>query len=292
MKQHFLANQDSVLARLVGKLEKAKNDYEIEDEEGFFTESEEEKEEEKQVYMRNVKYSSLIDDPEFQSEKVMRALEVRDKQISTLSKKLKQREDNLKEITAGYLKDLQNMRDQMFKKPSNQMDFYEVQYFDTSEIEDDRYRDLVNNKLSDLKSQFEKKTHDFYAKIQQQKAEIATLNQELQILANKSKNLDNPEYLLAKVFQLEKNPYQLWKYIQDLVGNHHFYEVFEKQRPSFGINYREINQMMMSSKAYEREFQFYKQGIEDQMCVYLEKVINKLNQPSEQPSEQLSLQEL
>lgn len=30
--------------------------------------------------------------------------------------------------------------------------FYEVKYFDTSEIENPKYRDLVNSKLDDLKS--------------------------------------------------------------------------------------------------------------------------------------------
>jgi hypothetical protein len=42
--------------------------------------------------------------------------------------------------------------------------------------------------------------------------------------------------------------------LMDFKGNEYFYEVFEKQRPTFGINYRELNRLMMASKAYEREF--------------------------------------
>jgi hypothetical protein len=38
--------------------------------------------------------------------------------------------------------------------------------------------------------------------------------------------------------------------------------VFEKQKATYGINYREINKLIMESKAYDREFQFYKEGLE------------------------------
>lgn len=45
------------------------------------------------------------------------------------------------------------MRDQLFRKTnSDEKDFYEVQYFDLSEIEDPLYLGLVNNRLDDLKS--------------------------------------------------------------------------------------------------------------------------------------------
>lgn len=42
----------------------------------------------------------------------------------------------------------------MFRRTNNDddIDYYEVQYFDSSEIEDPKYRDLVNNKIGDLKS--------------------------------------------------------------------------------------------------------------------------------------------
>jgi hypothetical protein len=41
----------------------------------------------------------------------------------------------------------------MFRRNnSDDVDFYEAQYFDISEIEDPLYQSLVNNKLGDLKS--------------------------------------------------------------------------------------------------------------------------------------------
>lgn len=49
----------------------------------------------------------------------------------------------------------------MYKK-SDDFDYYEVQYCDVTDIEDSRYRDLVNSKLANLKSQYEKKTREMY----------------------------------------------------------------------------------------------------------------------------------
>lgn len=49
-------------------------------------------------------------DPEFQSEKVLKILHEKDENIKTIQLKLANREKTITEITAGYLKDLQNMR--------------------------------------------------------------------------------------------------------------------------------------------------------------------------------------
>ena len=70
--------------------------------------------------------------------------------------------------------------------------------------------------------------------------------------------MDTPFDMISKAFRLEQDPYKLWKIIQDLKGNYFFQEVFESQKPSYGINYREVNNLMMTSKAYEREFAIYK----------------------------------
>ena len=135
------------------------------------------------------------------------------------------------DITAGYLKDLQNMREQIYRRDNSEdVDLFEVQYFDISEIEDPSYQALVNNKIADLKSQYEKKSRDHLQKIELQKIETGNLKYQIQGLIQKTQNLDNPEYLLLKVFNLENNPYKIWRFIQDSKGNDYFFEVFEKQR--------------------------------------------------------------
>lgn len=66
----------------------------------------------------------------------------------------------------------------MFRQ-SDDMDFFEVQYFEASDIEDPKYLALVNNKISDLKSQYEKKTRDCMIHIENQKCEISNLKYQI-----------------------------------------------------------------------------------------------------------------
>jgi hypothetical protein len=85
--------------------------------------------------------------------------------------------------------------------------------------------------------------------------EIRDLKEKNRILLLQNKEEFTLEKLIRKAFSMEPNPYRFWKVMQDVKGNSlFFFEVFENQRPSEGINYREINKMMMSSKAYEREY--------------------------------------
>lgn len=85
----------------------------------------------------------------------------------------------------------------------------------------------------------------------------------IQSLENKTKNLDNPEYLAGKLSLLERDPYKIWKLFQDVFGTEFFFDVFEKQRHSYGIDYRQINKLLMMTKAYDRELDYFKKGIED-----------------------------
>ena len=55
-------------------------------------------------------------------------------------------------------------------------------------------------------------------------------------------------------------------------GNFYFEEVFSTQRTSFGINYKEVNRLLMKSKAYDKDFALYKKGIDDQMVEFMNSV--------------------
>lgn len=51
--------------------------------------------------------------------------------IADLQARLKQREDFIEEMTKGYMKDITHMKEMIFrKKNKDQLDFFEVQYFD------------------------------------------------------------------------------------------------------------------------------------------------------------------
>ncbi|TNV74780.1 hypothetical protein FGO68_gene16283 [Halteria grandinella] len=89
----------------------------------------------------------------------------------------------------------------------------------------------------------------------------------------------NPESF--RDFLNSTTPYELWKIIQDIKGGYYFFEVFENQKEEYGINYSCIDKLMMCSKAYEREFEFYKGTIKKQYDLHfatLKQEMNKLSQ--------------
>jgi hypothetical protein len=57
---------------------------------------------------------------------------------------------------------------------------------------------------------------------------------------------------------VESNPYKIWKALTDQRSNQYFLEVFLNQKMKFGIDYREINKLLLSKKIYEREYNEYK----------------------------------
>jgi hypothetical protein len=85
---------------------KTERDNASDEDEGFYGSSDEEKRVSTSLFLRNSRYAEIMNDPAFQSEKVMRLIQEKDDEIAALQSKLKQRERNLTEITAGYLKDL------------------------------------------------------------------------------------------------------------------------------------------------------------------------------------------
>ena len=50
-----------------------------------------------------------------------------------------------------------------------------MRYFDISEIEDPQYRELVNEKIADLSSQFDKRTRELLVRIEQQRVEVKNM---------------------------------------------------------------------------------------------------------------------
>ena len=61
-------------------------------------------------------------------------------------------------MTAGYLKEVQNLRDQLFRKNNGEdLDFYNVNFFDINDIGPPTL-EKFNLKLKELKDEYEIKT--------------------------------------------------------------------------------------------------------------------------------------
>ncbi|CAD8062755.1 unnamed protein product [Paramecium sonneborni] len=94
-------------------------------------------------------------------------------------------------------------------------------------------------------------------------------------------HLNEKDELLRKRFNSKKqhpenfkeyldlmSPYELWKVIQDMKGGYYFFEVFENQKPEYGINYSYIDKMMMCSKSFEREYNQFKTHLRQQQDLH------------------------
>jgi hypothetical protein len=45
-------------------------------------------------------------------------------------------------------------------------------------------------------------------------------------------------------FTLEKDKYKFWRAVQDQVGNEYIFDIFEKQKGGYGIDYRSIDELI------------------------------------------------
>ncbi|KAM3138023.1 hypothetical protein pb186bvf_009918 [Paramecium bursaria] len=196
-----------------------------------------------------------------------------DYEIKRLQNKVKTGKEKIQELTVGYMKELQNLREQLYRQAQAGSEYYEVSYFDQTEIKDKKFLELLNNRLSAVKLQFDQKTKNLAQVIQSQKAEIQHFRNQVNELLEKIEYYKNPEYLIRKAFYLESDPYKLWKWIEDSKGSQYILQVFENQKRNYGIDYKTIDKSLMVQKAYERDFQSYKNILETQMIGFMEKIL-------------------
>ncbi|KAL4426339.1 hypothetical protein ABPG74_006277 [Tetrahymena malaccensis] len=211
-----------------------------------------------------------------------KAKEFEDK-IKELENLVKIRDEQIQGLTTGYIKDLTHMKEMIFRKQNiDEIEFYEVQYFDGTSNLDEKTRLALNDKLKTLKQNFEMKTREYVKKIFFLSTEHEKLKKQYnQIAANKGDTME----MFKKIFECQENPYILWKQIQEIKGNKFFFDVFERQRPEFGINYKEVNQMLMSKKAYEKEYNYYKEQNDDSLVNLIKRCSGELDEIRQQLEE-------
>ena len=77
--------------------------------------------------------------------------------IQGLQRALESKDEQIKSLTMGYMKDMSHIKEMSYKKLELE-DVYEVKYFDELNVLDPTQRDILNEKLRSLKQDFEYKT--------------------------------------------------------------------------------------------------------------------------------------
>jgi parvulin-like peptidyl-prolyl isomerase len=66
-------------------------------------------------------------------------------------------------------------------------------------------------------------------------------------------------------FTMESDKHRVWRVIQDTVGNETIFGLFENQKGGYGIDYRQIDQLIQSSQASFRIYTRQREVMEDQI---------------------------
>ncbi|CAD8150196.1 unnamed protein product [Paramecium pentaurelia] len=195
-------------------------------------------------------------------------------ELNEIKEKIKNRDQKLADTTCSYLRDLQGLREQLYRQANNQNhDFSDQRHFDSFEITDPKYRELLNSKVSNVKAVYEQKIKYLTQIVESQKKEIGTLKTQLQDYQFRAEHYENPEFLIRKLFHIERDPHELWRLIQDNQGNPFFFQVFSNQKKGYGIDYIEIDQLLMAVKVQDRIFERQKQTLDQQLAQFMERIL-------------------
>ncbi|CAK90039.1 unnamed protein product (macronuclear) [Paramecium tetraurelia] len=193
------------------------------------------------------------------------------KQLKDLTEKLTKRDQLIQDQTSSYMKEIQNLTEQIYRLNHAQLNNENI-LIDRNLIKDQATLDIINKNLEKVSHNYENKIKHLNIIIEAQKRELVMTKQALKDFKQKHEHHQSAEYLVRKIAQLEKDPYKIWKYFQENHGNSFILSVFKHQKQGYGINYKEIDQILSQSKIIERELQIYQQLIETSLTLFMEKL--------------------
>ena len=112
-------------------------------------------------------------------------LKQKDEQIDQLHEKLKSKDSKIQDITKNALKDIVQLREQIYRCHNLNDDYREINYFDSDVIMADEIKELLNKKIALYTVQFEKK--------------LTSLTQNLMLAIQEN------QILLTKIDQIQAN---------------------------------------------------------------------------------------
>ncbi|KAL4465516.1 hypothetical protein ABPG72_001619 [Tetrahymena utriculariae] len=183
------------------------------------------------------------------------------KELNFANKKLFDMHQQLLDVTTGYIRDVNHFKDLAlghFKL--NSEDFFEVKYFDSTQILDEKLRILLNDKIDDMKRQCQKKLQEIYTKYKTATNELDKLTKCLNTFLGSNNYLQH----LKTAFQQQPNDYLLWRAIQDVKGLDFLFNLIENQKPQYGIKYTEIDAFLSKTKASKRQFILFQNILQKQ----------------------------
>ncbi|CAD8107388.1 unnamed protein product [Paramecium sonneborni] len=207
--------------------------------------------------------------------------------------KVTKRDEQILQMTTHYLKDIQHLKSMFLKQLENpDTEFYEVNYFDIKQALEPELQNYIQDKFNLLQKQCQQTVQRIKIELTAISAECESHKKTISVLLQNN----TLQSIIKMLFLIEKDPYKIWKQIQDQVGNKIIFQVFDNQIGGYGINYREIDELISKNSAGGRMFQRQKQLYQEQLKIMIDdniQIISNLKQElqsKEQVVEELQLQ--
>ncbi|CAD8183560.1 unnamed protein product [Paramecium octaurelia] len=166
-------------------------------------------------------------------------LEQKEQTIQALKQKLKYRQNSMEMMAHNHHKEVSVLKAQFVlnPQPEDPSSIFDIKYFDQTQMLDPEIVVLMNEKINDIKNQYERYVKQFMDKFQKQR--VQHNNEE----NTKKPSFDDftPKELLKIALDKESDPYVFFKNIQDIKSINYVLNVLGNQQKHYGIDYDKIN---------------------------------------------------
>ncbi|CAD8197277.1 unnamed protein product [Paramecium octaurelia] len=192
--------------------------------------------------------------------------------------KVTKRDEQILQMTTNYLKDIQHLKLMFLRQLENpDAEFFEVNYFDIKQALEPELQNYIQDKFNQLQKQCQQTVQRYKIELTALSTECESHKRTISVLLQNN----TLQSIIKMLFLIEKDPYKIWKQIQEQVGNKIIFQVFENQIGGYGINYREIDELISKNSSGSRMFQRLKQLYEDQLKIMIDEniqIIDNLKQ--------------
>ncbi|CAD8058558.1 unnamed protein product [Paramecium sonneborni] len=183
------------------------------------------------------------------------------------------RDQVIQDMTIGYYKDIQHLKEMFLRKERQQDDdIFDASYYDITKSFPPEVQFYIQQKLKEMSQQAKQQQTKLQNQVNQQQIEIDKLKKTINQLVSQADIIQQIKTILI----LDRDLNRFWRGVQDVIGNQQIFEIFEKRQAGYGIDYKQIDELIHQSQAQFRLFQDYKQKIDDQYLLFTAQVDKEL----------------
>ncbi|CAD8151937.1 unnamed protein product [Paramecium pentaurelia] len=183
------------------------------------------------------------------------------------------RDQVIQDMTVGYYKDIQHLKEMFLRKERQQDDdIIDATYYDITKSFPPEVQFYLQSKLKEMSQQAKQQQTKLQTQINQQQSEIEKLRKTINQIVSQADIIQQIKAILI----IDRDLNRFWRGVQDVIGNRQIFEIFEKKPAGYGIDYKQIDELINQSQASYRIFSDYKQKIDEQYLLFTAQVDKEL----------------